>query len=170
MNRPKAIGTAAETAVVRALRRLGFPHAERRALTGTLDQGDITGCPGIVWEVKGGTAAKTASDGQVAEWLAETERERVNAQAEVGVLVLQRAGVGAANANRWWVVMQMPVAEWPEGGGNTGHLVPCRMTLEQACMVLRLWGYGSEVAPGSPGEPLGAPNGAQGSPSEGDAA
>ena len=143
MNRPKAIGTAAETATVRALRRLGFPHAERRALTGTLDQGDITGCPGVAWEVKGGTAAKTASDGQVAEWLAETERERVNAQAEVGVLVLQRAGVGAANADRWWAVMQMPVRTIE--GRPTGHWVPCRMTLEQACMVLRLWGYGSPL-------------------------
>ena len=143
VNRPKAIGTATETAVVKALRRHGFPHAERRALAGTLDQGDVTGCPGIVFEVKGGTAAKTASDGLVVEWLAETERERVNAGAEVGVLVLQRAGIGPANADRWWAVLQMPVRTIE--GRATGEWVPCRMTLADACRVLRLWGYGSPL-------------------------
>ena len=59
--RPKDIGTAAETAVVRFLRDNGFPLAERRALHGSTDRGDITGTPGLVWEVKGGDAAKTAS-------------------------------------------------------------------------------------------------------------
>ena len=36
-NRPKAIGTAAETAVVRYLAAHGFPAAERRALHGARD-------------------------------------------------------------------------------------------------------------------------------------
>ncbi|NAE18288.1 hypothetical protein, partial [Enterococcus hirae] len=66
--RPRDIGTAAETATVRYLRTAGFPHAERRALRGTHDCGDITGTPGLAWEVKGGQAAKGASDGQVAQW------------------------------------------------------------------------------------------------------
>ena len=44
-NRPKAIGTAAETAVVRYLAAHGFPAAERRALHGATDLGDITGTP-----------------------------------------------------------------------------------------------------------------------------
>ena len=173
MNRPKAIGTAAETATVRALRRLGFPHAERRALTGTLDQGDVTGCPGVVWEVKGGTAAKTASDGQVAEWLAETERERVNAGADIGVLVLQRAGVGAANADRWWAVIDLP--RLPGLSDETwgvliGGPFQVRMTLATACTWLRRQGYGSELAPGSPQEPAGAPNGPDATKDQGDAA
>ena len=140
MNRPKAIGTAAETAVVRALRRHGFPHAERRALTGTLDQGDVTGCVGIVFEIKGGAAAKTASDGQVAEWLAETERERVNAGADIGVLVLQRAGIGAGNADRWWAVLRWQVARPVEP-----DWVPVRATLADACRVLRGWGFGTPM-------------------------
>lgn len=46
-NRPKAIGTAAETAVVRYLAAHGFPAAERRALHGATDLGDITGTPGL---------------------------------------------------------------------------------------------------------------------------
>src|SRR5690606_27104000 len=52
MSRSKDIGTRAETAVVRYLRANGFEHAERRALRGRQDAGDITGTPGICWEVK----------------------------------------------------------------------------------------------------------------------
>lgn len=134
--RPKDIGTAAETAVVRALRQHGFPHAERRALAGAYDLGDITGTPGIVWEVKGGNAAKTASDGQVEKWLDETECERRNAGATYGVLVLQRAGIGAANAHRWWAVTRSPFFD-----------MAWRTTLANQCYVLRAAGYGEPLVP-----------------------
>jgi hypothetical protein len=140
-NKPKAIGTAAETAVVRALRTLGFPHAERRALTGALDQGDITGCPGLVFEVKGGNAAKVASDAQISAWLAETEAERINARADIGILVLQRRGVGAANAGRWWAYMQTNA--WILGA--TKHDFPARMRLADAAHLLRTAGYGDPL-------------------------
>lgn len=139
--RPKDIGTAAETAVVKALRQHGFPQAERRALAGAYDLGDITGTPGIVWEVKGGNAAKTASDGQVEAWLDETERERVNADAAFGVLVLQRAGIGAANADRWWAVSREYV-------GPADREVTIRTTLADACLRLRSWGYGAGLDTG----------------------
>lgn len=138
--RPKDIGTAAETAVVKALRQHGFPQAERRALAGAYDLGDITGTPGIVWEVKGGNAAKTASDGQVEAWLDETERERVNADAAFGVLVLQRAGIGAANAHRWWAVRRLQLHD-----GET--TITARMSLADVCAYFRVIGWG---------EPLGA--------------
>ena len=105
VNKPKAIGTAAESAVVKVMQRAGFPHAERRALRGGLDAGDITGIPGVVVEVKGGAAAKTASDAQVEDWLAETETERINAKADLAVLVVQRKGVGYPNADKWWAVV-----------------------------------------------------------------
>lgn len=143
MTRPKDIGTSAETAVVRALRRLGFPNAERRALAGTYDLGDITGTPGVVWEVKAGNAAKTASDGQVTKWLEETERERLNAKADHGVLVLQRAGIGAANAHRWWAISR-------SGRPGGAHSVTVRHTLEDACVLLRLAGYGEPLDEVSP--------------------
>ena len=100
-SRPRDIGTKAETAVVRAAQRLGFPHAERRALRGRSDVGDILLCPGVVIEVKGGDMARRASDALVAKWLVETERERVNAGAEHAFLVVQRAGVGPRNAHQW---------------------------------------------------------------------
>lgn len=129
--RPKDIGTAAESAVVKALRAHGFPHAERRALAGAYDLGDITGTPGLVWEVKGGQAAKTASDGQVEKWLTETENERRNANADKGVLILARAGIGATNAHRWWAIIPGP-----------GHRA-WRTTLDSMCWYLRLHGYGT---------------------------
>lgn len=137
MTRPKDIGTAAETAVVGYLRSHGFPLAERRALAGVHDLGDVVGTPGVAWEVKGGKAAERAGDGLVEDWLAETERERRAAGADLGVLVLKRAGVGPANAGRWWAVVR------------TGELVvgsvigvPTRMHLADAVRLLRGCGYG----------------------------
>jgi hypothetical protein len=145
MTRPKDIGTAAETAVVRYLRTAGFPHAERRALAGTHDLGDIVGTPGVCWEVKGGKAAKTASDGQVAAWLGETERERRNAGADVGVLVMARSGIGPANAGRWWAVLDGWHAAWFTGGVYTWHY-PIRLQLADVAAALICAGYGDGSA------------------------
>jgi hypothetical protein len=50
MNKSKIKGTAYETAVVRHLNDNGFPYAERRALAGNLDKGDIAGIPSVVME------------------------------------------------------------------------------------------------------------------------
>ena len=151
VNKPKAIGTAGETAVVRAIRTHGWPNAERRALAGEHDLGDATGTPGICWEIKSGNAAKDASDGQIDAWLAETERERVNARADIGVLVTQRRGVGAKNAHRWWAWLPMwQVAELAAGhpagllNARTRHL-PARMLLEDVCALLRVAGYGDPL-------------------------
>lgn len=151
-NRPKQIGTAAETAVVRTLRTLGFPHAERRALTGALDQGDITGCPGLVFEVKGGEAAKVASDAQITAWLAETEAERLNAGADIGVLVLQRRGVGASNAGRWWAVVWLHDICHARGQDcpvrpacEVFREVPARLLLADVTTLLRAAGYGEPL-------------------------
>lgn len=148
MARPKDIGTAAETAAARALHLLGFPHAERRALSGAHDRGDITGTPGVVWEVKGGAAAKSASDGQVLDWLIETETERVNARADVGVLVMQRAGYGPARASEWWAVLS---ASWTFNlaPGVLPALIPVRLHLRTACALLRARGYGTTPGPGA---------------------
>lgn len=140
VNKPKAIGTSAESAVVRVLRAHGFPHAERRALAGVHDLGDITGCPGICWEVKGGEAAKNASDAQIAAWMVETDVEVANASAHVGVLVVQRRGVGPANAHRWWAVVRADA--WIL---NAPGAFPVRMVLGDACLMLRAIGYGEPL-------------------------
>jgi hypothetical protein len=147
VNRPKNIGTAAETAVVRAARPRGFPGADRLTLTGALDRGDVGLCPGVIVEVKGGDAARTASDGMIDGWLIETERERVNAGADVAFLVTQRAGVGPANAHRWWAWWRY---SWIADLGRTGiHPrligIPVRMQLGDALQLLRAAGYGDPL-------------------------
>lgn len=96
--RPKDIGTRAETAVTNHLRLNGYPAAERRALHGTTDKGDIAGTP-YVWEVKAGDKAKTASDGQISAWLQETAVETVNAGVQFGFLVTAR---DRKNVRDWW--------------------------------------------------------------------
>lgn len=91
----------AESAVVAYLRGSGFLHAERRALKGSLDQGDVAGCPGLVFEVK------YANGGlRMASWVAETEVERLNAKADYGVLVIKPPGLGAKSTKHWFAVMQ----------------------------------------------------------------
>ena len=86
MSKSKAKGTAFETLIVRYLRENGFPYAERRALTGNADKGDITGTGPLVWECKNHAALK------LAEWMRETETERKNANADHGILVVKRRG------------------------------------------------------------------------------
>lgn len=152
MNRAKAIGTAAETAVVRAARPRGFPWADRYALHGGKDIGDVFLCPGVIVEVKGGEWARRASDTLIDDWLTETERERVNAGAPVGFLVVQRAAVGAINAHRWsaWWRMGHLMALIPHQGIPPElWALPVRLTLETSLLILRSAGYGTplEAAP-----------------------
>jgi hypothetical protein len=155
--RPQDIGREAENAVVRYLTGAGWPHAERRRLRGIHDAGDITGTIGICWSVKGGNAAKLASDGQVQEWLDEAEKQKINAGAGVFLLVLQRKGIGTANAGRWWAIM--PGWQYESlcassirsdglgglGRWTFGDLGPVRIHLQQACALLRYAGYGTPI-------------------------
>jgi hypothetical protein len=147
VNRPKNIGTAAETAVVRATRTRGFPNADRLALTGALDRGDVGLCPGVIIEVKGGDAARNASDGMIDGWLIETERERLNARADVAFLVTQRAGVGPANAHRWWAWWRHSWIASLTGGKFHPLLndIPVRMQLGDALQLLRAASYGDPL-------------------------
>jgi len=56
----------------------GFHEAERIALAGANDQGDVVlqRSPKIIIEVKAGKSAQTASLGQISKWLDDTQRER----------------------------------------------------------------------------------------------
>src|SRR5690606_28286194 len=146
VNKSKSVGTKAETAVTRAAQSRGFPMAERRALRGRNDVGDVLLCPGCIIEVKGGDMARRASDALVAKWLLETERERINAGAEHAFLVVQRAGVGAKNAHQWH-------AYWTAGGWARllGHDLPgalsgstIRTSLESSLAALVANGWGDE--------------------------
>jgi hypothetical protein len=85
--------------VVSYLQRTYWPYAERRALSGGQDKGDITGTPGLAWEVK---AAKTLC---VPAWLRETEAERVNAKADYATLVIKPQGVGRERVAAFYALM-----------------------------------------------------------------
>ena len=144
--RPKDIGTRAETAVVRYLREHGFAHAERRALHGNVDLGDITGTPGIAWEVKGGDAARNASDGQITAWLTQANVEAVNSSSDVGILVVQR---WRKNPSDWWAITT--ITDWLTllGVPDISELYvsptsarPARITLADITCILRHAGYG----------------------------
>ena len=97
MSKAKQKGTAAESAVVKFLQENGFIYAERRALHGTVDKGDITGCGPIVFEVK--DHAKLT----LSEWIKELEVEITNAKASTGSVVAKRRGKG--NAGEWYAIM-----------------------------------------------------------------
>jgi hypothetical protein len=146
VTRPKDIGTAGETAVVRYLQ--GFwPHAERRALRGINDAGDITGTPGISWSVKAGQAAANASDLDIDRWLAEAETQRSHANAALAVLVLKRRAYSAARSGQWWAVITVgTLTDLLNGTTNSGYPgSPVRMTLETACRLLLGAGYGGRA-------------------------
>jgi len=104
VSKSKQKGTAAETAVVKYLKENGFPYAERRALTGTLDKGDITGCGPIVFEVK--NHAKI----DLAGWIKELESETVNAQATTGCVVAKKRGT--TDPGNWYAVMPFEWMVW----------------------------------------------------------
>lgn len=149
---PRDIGTHTESAVVRFMRTAGFPHAERRALRGTLDAGDITGVPGVAVSVKGGAMACTASDNLIQTWLDELMTQVVNAGAHVGILVVQRRGIGERNAGKWWAIMPsryyvgLDTGDWDRDFLERPEFGPLRMHLSQACALLCRAGYGAQRA------------------------
>ena len=85
-NRSKQVGTAWESAIVTYLNDSGYPHAERRTLSGSNDKGDIAGLPGICIEAK---SCKTVT---VPAWIDEVIVEKANANAVIGVVWWKRRG------------------------------------------------------------------------------
>jgi hypothetical protein len=90
VSRSRAKGTAWESAIVDYLRANGAPHAERRAMNGAKDRGDLAGLPGVVCE------AKSAARLELGSWLAEAEAERDNDGAAIGFVWAKRRGKTSA--------------------------------------------------------------------------
>lgn len=89
----KGAGTAMETLVAKALREgTGNPNVERLRTSGANDRGDI----GNVRTASGRLVCVEVKDkgGQylVGPWLNEVETERINYDAEIGVVVAKRRG------------------------------------------------------------------------------
>lgn len=97
MNRSKAKGTAGETAIVATLIEEGWPHAERRALKGNLDRGDVAGLPGVMIE------AKAEKSYDISGWLKEVAVEKANDNAAVGACWFKIRG--KTDPRQWGVVM-----------------------------------------------------------------
>lgn len=101
MSKAKQKGTAAETAVVKYLKEQGWIHAERRALHGNLDKGDINLGSPVVLEVK--DHAKIT----LSEWLKELKVEMGNADVDVGAVIAKKRGT--TNVGEWYAVMPVSV-------------------------------------------------------------
>lgn len=147
-NPSKAKGTAAETALVNWARQNGFAQAQRLALTGTQDRGDIILCPGLIVEVK---AHATWTDADIDAWLDETTNEAMNMtlwwnrdrndptdpsfRAFGGILVLRRPG--KADPAKWWVI------DWADPCYSTGVEIVGQYRLGEYFANLRDAGWGS---------------------------
>jgi hypothetical protein len=83
-NRSRDKGTTWESRVVDYLREHGWIRAERRARRGSRDAGDVAGVVRLVVECK---AEKRIA---LSEYLTETEAERLNAGAALGVTWIKR--------------------------------------------------------------------------------
>lgn len=90
MSAQRTKGTRWENAVVCALHDAGFVHAERRALRGAADRGDITGIPGLVIEAKNHRRA------ELAQWVDEAAAERDRDGARYAAVWHHRRGKAAA--------------------------------------------------------------------------
>lgn len=86
MSRSRDKGTAWETAVCRHLAGGGFPHAERRALHGSADRGDIAGIVGWV------LSAKNCQRTELAGWIDEAALQQANAGADYSAVWHHRRG------------------------------------------------------------------------------
>lgn len=100
----KRKGSAAELAVAKWLRKLGWIHAVRSRAGWTDDRGDIDGMPGVCIEVK----AEKKID--IPGYLRELEVEIENAKAWTGTVIIKRRG--STNVEDWYAVM--PAKIWGE--------------------------------------------------------
>lgn len=98
MSAKRAKGTAAETAIVNYLHELGFVNAERRALHGANDKGDISGLVGVMIEVKN---HKTINLAQIMD---EVSVQTVHAKANIGFAWIKRRG--RAHPKAWYCVVR----------------------------------------------------------------
>lgn len=97
MSKERRKGTSFENEVVAYLNVNDFPHAERRALAGANDKGDIVGVPDTVIECKNHAKLNLAG------WIAEAEREAENARATIPIVWAKKRGVASAGGG--YVIM-----------------------------------------------------------------
>lgn len=114
MTNSRRKGADAERDVVAWLRANGFRYAERRA--GGTPGPDITGCPGIAWEIKAATRLELAA------WVDQAEAQRAATGADVGPVVIKRRGT--TNPGRFYAVL--PLADLAHLLVEAGYGAPTR--------------------------------------------
>ena len=97
-NRSGRKGWAGEAPVLDWLKKRGFFRAYRLRTQGVADKGDIGGIDEACIEVKNQGVYR------LAEWMQETEKEKANAKARIGALVVKPKGVGNTRVDSWWVI------------------------------------------------------------------
>lgn len=138
-------GAAAERSVAKWLRANGFPGAERAVRAAYVgsdrvipDPGDLTGTPGLVWQVK------DCQIERIGLWLTETEQQRGAVDADYGVLVVRRRGY--ADPGQWWcwlpldALLRMGLGGLPTSWSLDSE--PVRLELRAVARMLNLSGYG----------------------------
>lgn len=141
VNKPKAIGTWGETAVLRVV-QLYWPEASRNALSGAQDRGDIGHCGDFIFEVKAGKQAQQIGPVKLAEWMDQATIEAAHSGVPFGILVTQRAGVGAPNAAQWWAhVLLQDFATFTGGHYRPGKFSVVRLELGVLLDMLADQGY-----------------------------
>lgn len=152
-------GVLTERKVANYLRAHGFPHAERAVKTGmrtidraVADPGDITGTPGLAWQVKA-LRPLVRAEAEVVRWSHQTEQQRAEARADLGVLVVRRdqraeaewfayvplADLYALTGHRWTIA-----APWGDDRA-AAVAVPVRLYLGDLVTLLRSCGYGTPL-------------------------
>lgn len=130
----KAKGTTAEREVVRYLQNW-WPAAERRALSGSKDKGDVAGIPSVVVEVK---AAVTQLIGP---WQRETLTEMDNAGADRCMLVVKRPYKAVQQWDAYVPAHHLGGMLLTSLRDGEGFMLWLRMDLALAAAVLRSQAY-----------------------------
>jgi hypothetical protein len=98
-------GTAAEAAVVAHLRNW-WPDAERRALHGSQDLGDVILPRNIDLTIE----IKNQRTYNFPAWFKQMQDEQINAKTTRGLLIIKPNGVGVSQIGNWWAVMSLDQA------------------------------------------------------------
>lgn len=152
-NPPKQKGTWGETHAAKWFRVNGFPGADRKALKGNGDQGDLDLCPGVIAEIKNvklttGVPAKA----QLTKWMAEAEAERANAGASLCPLIVKRPGT--QDVGQWFAYLPMEEfvhlqARQGEWGTPWSDYGPAMVDVATLALILRNAGYGTPLEDGA---------------------
>jgi hypothetical protein len=102
VRRPQDKGREAENFAVSFLKERGWPYMERKRLRGAKDEGDLTGAPGLMFEIKY-LGARVSP--RMAAWMKQVQVQTEHANADFGVLIVKPPNVGGRNAGKFWAVM-----------------------------------------------------------------